>query len=325
MRVLSKLDVEQLLQMADAIDNAYDVFLRVGTPEIHQPVRTVLRVPGKSAVFGVMPAHLGFGDTGRFGVKTVVVDPANSARGFETHMGLVTVFDPMTGAPVSVMDAGSVTALRTAAASAVATRALAATSSGEVAVLGAGVQARLHLKALAEVMEIHLATVWARSSASAHRLTEWATNEVPFPVVARASVREATATADVICTVTSAAEPLLRLADVRPGTHVNAVGACFPTSRELHADLVRAAQVVVDVEESARQEAGDLLLAAADGLPLPVVELGEVIRGETEGRRNPLEITVFESLGFAALDVAAGLLVHDRAMARGFGIEVAIS
>ncbi len=191
--------------------------------------------------------------------------------------------------------------------------------------LGAGVQARLHLKALAEVMDVARATVWSRSLDSAHRLVEWATGEVPFPVVARPSVWEATATADVICTVTSAAEPLLRLADVRPGTHVNAVGACFPTSRELDADLVRASRIFVDVEDSARQEAGDLLLAAADGPPLPMVELGQVLRGETAGRRNPLEITVFESLGFAALDVAAGLLLHERAVAHQVGIEVTIS
>lgn len=322
MRVLSKADVQSLLSPADAINSAHQVFLRLGTEEVRQPVRTVLRVPDKTAVLGVMPAHLGSAEIGNYGVKTVIFDPSNSARGLETHMGLVIVFDPATGVPHAVMEAGSVTALRTAAASAVATGALAATSSGDVAIIGAGVQARLHLKALHEVMDISRATVWSRTPDSARRVAAWASTELPFPVVPRPSVADATAEADVVCTVTSSREPVLSRADVRPGTHINAVGACFPTWRELDGALVRDSRIVVDVEESARQEAGDLLLAAADGALPPVVELGAVLRGEEPGRRTPEEITIFESLGFAALDVAAGMSVHESALKYDVGTEI---
>ena len=324
MRLLSKSDVENLLSMHDAIASACGVLMRTGTEEIRQPVRTVLRVPNKSSVFGIMPAHLGPAETGSYGVKTVVVDPTNSARGLETHVGLVILFDPMSGVPRSVMEAGSVTALRTAAASAVATRALAATSSGEVAIIGSGVQAKLHLKALEEVMEISQATVWSRNPDSVRRLVQWAGTELPFPVVERPSVEEATARADVICTVTSSSEPVLSLADVRPGTHVNAVGACFPTWRELDADLIHDSRIVVDVEESARMEAGDLLLAAVDGQLPPMVELGAVLRGEARGRRDAEEITIFESLGFAALDVAAALTIYELAIEHGVGSEITL-
>jgi len=307
--------------MSDAIKSAREVFLHVGTGDVLQPVRTVLRVPGKIAVFGVMPAHVGPVETGSYGVKTVVVDPSNSSRGLETHVGLIAVFDPITGVPQAVMEAGSVTALRTAAASAVATQALASTAAGHVAVIGSGVQARLHLTAMQHVMDVSRATVWSRSRDSAQRLVDWANTELPFPVAVGASVTAATADADVVCTVTSSSQPVLFHTDLRPGTHVNAVGACFPTWHELDVDLVRGSRIVVDVEESARQEAGDLLLAAVDGeLPL-MVELGAVLRGAAPGRRTPEDITVFESLGFAALDVAAAMSVYERALEQSVGSE----
>lgn len=327
MRVISKSQVRELLSMHSAIDLVRKTFERTGTPEVQQPVRTVVRVPEKPSVLGAMPAHVGLANDGSYGVKAVVVDPTNSERGLQTHLGVVTIFDPKTGSPRAVIEAGAVTALRTAAASAVATRAMATDTSSEVAIIGAGVQARLHLHALSEVLSIRQVRVWSRRLPSAHTFVEWANQNFPFAVAAERSVRDAVSGADVVCTVTSSVEPLIGATDVSPGTHINAVGACFPASRELRADLVTASRVIVDKEDAARVEAGDLILAASEGKAdlTDLVELGSVLRGTVPGRQTREQITTFESLGFAALDVAAALWVCEQAEKRAVGTEVTLT
>jgi alanine dehydrogenase len=323
-KVISRAEAEELLPMGTAIGLVRGVFAQTSTPEIVQPLRTVVRVPGKPSVLGSMPAHVGSPQDGCFGVKTVVVSPGNSAYGLDTHLGVVTVFDRATGAPRAVIEAGSVTAIRTAAASAVATRVLARDGACDVAVIGSGRQARLHLLALHESMQVRTAAIWGRNQEAARALADWAGETFPFAVTVAPTVRAAARQASIICTVTSSAEALLGRDDVVPGTHVNAVGACFPSCRELGADLVAAARIVVDNAEAARAEAGDLLLAAAElGTPpgdLP--ELGAVLRGQARGRCGPDEITVFESLGFAALDVAAASWISAEADRLGKGVSV---
>lgn len=312
--------------MSEAVDIVRATFRQTSTPAIVQPVRTVVRVPGQESVLGSMPAHVGGADQGLFGLKAVVVNPGNARRGLDTHLGVVVVFDPVTGAPAAVLEAGSLTAIRTAAASAVATQVLARARSGIVALVGTGVQARLHLEALAATREISAARIWGRDPEKAQAVSAWAADRLDFPVQVKEVLADATRDADVVCTVTSSRTPLLFLADVAAGTHVNAVGACFPDTRELATDLVVAARVVVDQQEAARFEAGDLLLAAQDrqdALAAPV-ELGAVLRGESAGRTSEREVTVFESLGFAALDVATGEWVARRAADEGVGIEVAM-
>jgi alanine dehydrogenase len=310
--------------MSRALEVVEATFRITGTDDVEQPVRTVVRVPGKSAVLGSMPAHVGPARGGAYGVKVVVVDPTNAMRGLDTHLGLVTSFDAETGQPVAVVEAGAVTAIRTAAASAVATRTLAGTLDGHVAVIGAGVQAQLHLEAMHAVMLVRGATIWSRRPEAAAELAERATATYPFPVEAAPTVRAATKEADVICTVTSSTCPILSLADVRPGTHVNAVGACFPDSRELSSDLIGASRVVVDVLDAARVEAGDLLLAESEGVHSlnGAAELGAILRGSPGGRVDAAEITLFESLGFAALDVATAIWVAAEADRRGLGTAV---
>ncbi|MGC7102843.1 ornithine cyclodeaminase family protein [Amycolatopsis lurida] len=326
MRVLSKNDVERLLPMHGAIDIVQRVFLATGTPVLVEPVRTVVRVPGHEGVLASMPAFLDEGGSGGFGLKTVVVNPGNAARGLETHQGVVITFDDVTGVPSAVIEAGSLTAIRTAAASAVATRALAKARTGRIAVLGTGLQARLHLRAVAAVHDVSSAAVWGRDPHKAEEVASWARQDLGLPVEACTTVRAATHDADVVSTVTSTREPILAAADLRAGAHVNAVGACFPDARELSTDLVERARLVVDRREAARTEAGDLLLAAAELGPVldRAVELGEVLRGEHAGREADDDITVFESLGFAALDVATGRYLVRQAVARGIGTDLAL-
>lgn len=326
MRVLSKNDVERLLSINEAIDIVQRVFLATGTPALVEPVRTVVRVPGRDGVLASMPAFLNDGGAGCFGVKTVVVDPGNAARELETHQGVVVTFDDVTGVPSAVIEAGSLTAIRTAAASAVATRALAKVNTGRVAVLGTGLQARLHLRTVAAVHDVAVAAVWGRDPHKAEELASWARQHLGLPVEACATVRAATHDADVVSTVTSTREPILAASDLRPGAHVNAVGACFPDARELSTDLVERSRLIIDRREAARTEAGDLLVAAAELGPVldRAVELGEVLRGEYPGREADDDITVFESLGFAALDVATARRLVHLAVAQGLGTDIAL-
>ncbi|MGJ7908013.1 ornithine cyclodeaminase family protein [Actinopolyspora sp. H202] len=326
MQVISRPEVERLLPMSKAIDLVRDTFGRTGTTEIVQPVRTIVRAPDAPALLGSMPARVSDGTTGHFGLKTIVVNPDNARHGLDTHLGVVVAFDPATGAPSAVIEAGSLTAIRTAAASAVATQALAPSRSGTVAIVGTGAQARLHLEALAATREIHTAKIWGRAPEKAHALAAWAAERFEFPAHACQTLADATRDADIVCTVTSSRTPLLSRTDLAPGAHVNAVGACLSDARELAADLVGAARIIVDQRDAAWVEAGDLLLAASElGTPIDdPVELGEVLRGEAGVRTSEQEITVFESLGFAALDVAVAHWIGMRAEQDGAGVQVAM-
>lgn len=323
MRVLSGTDVEHLLTDREAIDAVEEVFRRVGTEVIVQPVRSIMQVPGRPAVLASMPAYL-HDNAGGFGLKVVVVDPDNASRGHETHQGVVIAFDPVNNVPSAVVEASSLTAIRTAAASAVATKTLARVRTKRAAVLGTGRQARMHLRMLMSVHPLETATLWGRDLQRAEGVATWAREKLDLQVEVCGTVREATYGADVISTVTSAREPILTADDVAPGTHINAVGSCFPTSRELSTDIVERSHVVVDRRDSAQVEAGDLLLAAAEGWPdlHRSAELGEVLRGTAPGRRESGEITVFESLGFAALDVATTHRLTILATSQGVGSEI---
>lgn len=328
MRVIGKADVERLFTMDEAIPVADSTFRKIGTPNVTQPLRTVVRIAEQAAVFGAMPAHVQDGNSAGFGIKAVVADPSNAGRGLPTHLGVVVTFDDSTGHPRAVIDAESLTAIRTAAASAVATRVLANCDAGNVAILGSGTQARLHLHALRSVRPVRQVWVWSRNRQHAEQLAEWSNSIFDFDTIVAGSASQAVAQADLVCTVTSSPTPLICAPDIQPGTHINAVGACFPMSRELSSDLVAAARTIVDISDSAMAEAGDLLIPAAEGvlmLPQSFPELGEVLRREQAGRTRRQEITVFESLGFGALDVASAIRIFELAVDAQAGIEVDLS
>jgi alanine dehydrogenase len=225
------------------------------------------------------------------------------------------------------VDAAAVTAIRTAAASAVATDLLAGPDASVLAVLGAGVQARSHLSAMAAVRSLSGIRVWNRNPERARRLAAWATRKLGVPASACPRAAAATAGADLVCTTTSSAEPILGSADVADGAHVNAVGASFAHARELTADLVCRAAVFVDGRDAARQDAGDLLAAAGSGFLAGDIrgEIGEVLLGRVPGRRpGSREVTVFKSVGLAVQDVLAARYVWQRAREAGLGTTVAM-
>jgi ornithine cyclodeaminase len=298
--VLSEHDVRSVLTMGACVA-AMDAVLRsLARGELHQPLRPVTRPEGADSLMGLMPAYRG-GDRPAWSLKEIVIAPGNPARGLDAHQGAVLLHDGETGELRALVNASAITEIRTAAVSAVATRALARPDAQVVAILGGGVQARSHAEAMRTVLPDATLRTWARAGGG--------------------TPEEALSGADVVCTCTSAREPILRREWLSPGAHVNAVGSSVPTARELDAETVAAATFFVDRRESALAEAGDLLLAGF-GEERIAAELGEVLVGSHPGRTAPEELTVFKSLGLGVEDLAAAELVVRRAREQGVGTEV---
>jgi len=226
---------------------------------------------------------------------------------------------------LAMMDAASITAIRTAAVSGVATRLLARTNAATLAILGAGVQARTHIDAMLAVRSFTKILVWSRTPEHARAVAEDARQRHGVEVEAAKSAADAVSVADVVCTVTAAREPVLRGEWLKPGTHINAVGASMPTARELDTEAVRRARIFVDRRESALNEAGDLLIPIQEGAIAAdaiVADLGERLVSGGTARRNEEEITLFKSLGLAIEDLACAHFLHGRAKADGSGTWV---
>jgi ornithine cyclodeaminase/alanine dehydrogenase-like protein (mu-crystallin family) len=317
--VLSDRDVRELLDMESCIEAMADVLASLARDELFQPLRFVARPAGANGFMGLMPAHR-TGSEGAYALKEIVVTPSNPTRGLDAHQGAVLLHDGETGELRAVLNASPVTEIRTAAASAVATRALARADAKRVAILGAGVQARSHVEAMRAVLDDPEIRIWTRNPEAAAALA----SEVG--AIAAPSADAALYGAEVVCTTTASAEPVVELRWLSSGAHVNAVGACIPTARELDTATVTASSFFTDRRESALTEAGDYVLAAAEGAVGPehiVAELGEVLAGLHPGRADEGELTVYESLGIAVEDLAAAELVVRRARERGLGTEAA--
>ena len=295
--------------------------------ETYLPLRSIMRPPAAAGFMGLMPAWRGQhrDQAAAFGLKTICLIPGNPARGLDAHQGLVTLFDGETGVPTAILDASAVTAVRTAAVTAVATGLLARRDARELAILGAGVQARTHLRALATVRDFEQVRVYAPTRAHAEAVVEEATVARGKLSVAP-SAEEAVRGADVVVVATSAREPVLARAWLKPGAHVNAVGASTPQAREIDTATVAACALFCDSRESLRNEAGEFQLAIREGA-IPGeehvrAELGEVLAGTSPGRRDDSELTMFRSLGLAIEDLAAAQTAVTRARAEGIGTEV---
>jgi ornithine cyclodeaminase len=296
--------------------------------ETFMPLRSVMMPPDAAGFLGLMPGwSRGRGDgTAAFALKAVCIVPGNPARGLDAHQGLVTLFDGETGVPTAILDASAVTAVRTAAVTAVATGALARPDAATLAVLGAGTQARAHLRALAGVRAFERVWVYAPTAAHAAEVAEEGVAAGLAGVTVAASAQAALRDADVVVTVTSAREPVLRREWLKPGAHLNAVGASSPRSREIDTATVAASALFCDSRESLRNEAGEFRLAIAEGLITGDehvrAELGEVLAGTAAGRRDAGELTMFRSLGLAVEDLAAAQCAVAVAAQQGIGTEV---
>jgi ornithine cyclodeaminase len=317
---LNERDVHALLEMPACITLMHDALTTLARGDAIQPLRSMVRLPDGSGLLGLMPGYLG--EPRAFGLKVVSVMPGNHGTAYDSHQGVVMLFGVEHGEPLVIADATAITAVRTAAVSGAATQALARADAGDLALLGTGTQARTHLAAMAAVRPLRRVRVWSRSRANAERFAreEGARHAVKIEVSADAEA--AVRGADLVCTTTSAREPVLRGRWLAPGAHINAVGACFPASRELDGEAVARARFYTDRRESCLAEAGDFLLARAEGAiddTHLLGELGELLLGTVRGRTADAEITLFKSLGLAIEDLASAHFLLRRGRETGAG------
>lgn len=296
--VLSEHDVEELLTMERCIEVMADALAALARGDVHNPLRQAIRAPGAAGLLGLMPSWRA-SQPPYYALKEVCVFPENPKRGLDTHLGAVILHSGDTGEPLAFMNASAITAIRTAAVSAVATRLLAREDAAVLAIIGKGVQAQSHRRAIPLVRPIREIRMCGRGE----------------------SVEDAVRGADIIVTATSSREPILRREWVGAGTHVNAVGSSIAAARELEADLVASASLFVDRRESTTNESGDYLAAVEHGAVIRA-EIGELLLGTAEGRRSPDEITLFKSLGLAIEDLASAAFLYERARSEGRGTWV---
>jgi ornithine cyclodeaminase len=306
-------DVPRLLPMQECIEVMERAFRVLARGDALFPLRPVMWLPERRGALGLMPGHLGEPDV--MGVKVVSVFPGNATTPYESHQGTVLLFETRNGRLLAIIDAGEITAIRTAAASALATRLLARPDAGDLALLGSGTQARTHLEAIRLVRDVRRVRVWSRTSERAHRFADVESARHGITVEPVPTAREALRDADIVCTTTGTRDPIVLGDWIEPGTHINAVGACIPVARELDTAAVRRARLFVDSMESAQNEAGDFLIPKCEGAiddTHIVGELCEVLVERVPGRTSAQEVTLFKSLGIAIEDVAAAQRIYEK-------------
>jgi thiomorpholine-carboxylate dehydrogenase len=297
-RTLPESEIAQLLRYEELIPAMERALTAFSAGQVTQPVRSVLTVEKDQRFFGVMPAVTPAG----MGAKLVAFFPKNAAAGLPTHLATIVLFETETGHPLAFLDGRLITEMRTAAVSAAVTRYLAPENARVLALIGSGVQAQAHLEALRHVCRFEEVRVWSHTPEHAQR---FATRHGARAMSLESAVRGA----DVVVTATFAREPLVKGAWLKPGAHVNAVGACSPTWRELDDAAMTGSSVVVDSREAALRESGDVILSGARIFG----EAGEVFAGTLRPPRH--STTVFKSLGLAVEDIATARLVYDAAVA----------
>ena len=315
--IVSQPEIARLLPMPECIEAMAEALRAVARGEVVLPLRQVVPLPHRLGALASMPVYA---ESPRaMAVKVIAVFPGNRGTPFDSHQGVVLLFEGEHGSLRAILDASEVTAIRTAAVSGVATRLLAREDAADLAILGSGVQARTHLAAMLVVRHVRRVRVWSPNAENRDRFIEYESRRHNVPVEPAASVQSAVAGADVICTTTSAREPVLRGKWIAAGAHVNAVGSSIKTARELDTEAVRRSRLFVDRRESTLNEAGDFLIPKAEGAigdDHIRGEIGDLLLGRVRGRESDKEITLFKSVGLAVQDLviatqaaaAAGIL-----------------
>ncbi len=324
MLILSESDLRRVLNPREVREAVESGFQSLFQGEALAPERLHLAIPSQEAVLLEMPARIESQTRTLLGTKIVSVFPQNATRNLDTVQGLYLLLDGETGKPLALMDGKFITAMRTAATSAVATKFMAATGKTRLAIFGAGVQARFHIEAMLEVAEVERVLIASRSPEKAERLAEFveAAHHIPCDTV---TAEEAAAGANLICTCTNSSEPLFDGALLRAGTHINAIGAYTPQMRELDTRAVTRARVVIDNESAAGREAGELLIPLGEGAITPSHisgTLAEVVAGKIVGRASPDDITLFKSCGLAIEDLVTAQLAYEKARQENIGTPI---
>jgi ornithine cyclodeaminase len=324
-RVISGRELRELLPFDACVEAVEQAMRGVSRGRALMPLRQFMQVPARDGKLAWMPGALH--DPECFGIKLLSLFPGNPRVGLSSHVGLYVLYESAHGRPLAIMEASALTAIRTAAASVVATQALARPDSKTLAIIGTGEEARSHVDAFQAVRPFERVVVWGRREEAANALAEHARRAGCDSVEVAASVAAAAADADVICTVTGSPTALLFGREVRPGTHLNLVGASIPTSREVDDDLVAKARYFVDFRGSAMAQAGELLDAIKAGRVTAAHirgEIGDVLNGSAPGRTAAADVTIYKSLGVAAQDLAGALLVYRNALERGLGTKATL-
>lgn len=317
--------VTELYTMDRAIATMRDAFRMLDEGDVVMPLRSLLVLPGGQRVMGLMPSYAGALDA--VGVKAVAAFPDNFGTEYDTHQGVVLFFDAQRGLLRAIVDATSITAIRTAAVSAVATGLLAREDARELAIIGAGTQAVAHLEAMSLVRPLQRARVFSVPHESAVAFAAAQSDRFGVPVEVAETAQAAVAGADIVCTVTTSPEPVLKGEWVSPGTHVNCVGAYSPTTREIDSDLMVKSRLYADRRESLTAEAGEFLIPRSEGLigdDHVRGELSELLVGKAHGRTSAEQITLFKSLGVAIEDLASACFVYRTAQESRQGTWVEI-
>jgi ornithine cyclodeaminase len=313
MRFINRDEVARRLTYELCIPIVREAMIAFSKGETKQLLRSIIPL-GDGRLFGVMPGAMGGREV--FGAKLISVFPENFAKGVQSHQGVVVLFDPDSGAPVCVAHAGEITAIRTGAASAVATDALARTDASRLALLGYGEQAATHARAITRVRKLGAITVWGRSTERARDFADKIRNELGIEATAAPTARACVADSDIVCTVTSAKQPILEGKWLRPGAHVNIVGSSYDGPVEVDNDLVANCRFFADSREGVIAQGAEFRRAKAAGLigdDHIAGEIGQVLAGDIAGRRSDGEITAYKSLGHIVQDLASAWALYAQA------------
>ncbi|HEV8572475.1 MAG TPA: ornithine cyclodeaminase family protein [Actinomycetota bacterium] len=321
--VLNQDEVRELLPMDECIEVMEAALASLARGEVLLPLRQITWLPDGRSALATMPAYAGH--LGAVGVKVITIFPGNEGTELDAHQGAVLLFETERGRPLLLCDATEVTAIRTAAVSGVATRHLAREDARDLAILGSGTQARSHLEAMLAVRDVRSVRVWSRTEEHSRTFAERELEARGLTIEVAPTAEDAVRGADLVCTTTSARDPVLLGEWLAPGTHVNAVGFSGRDGREVDTEAVRRARLYVDRRESAVKEKGDVVIPIEEGSigeDHIAGELGEVLIGTAPGRSSSEEITLFESAGLAIEDLASAHHLYEKAKEKGIGTRV---
>jgi ornithine cyclodeaminase len=303
--------------MHECIEVMENMFRALATDECIQPLRTIMRLPENKGLLGMMPGYVK--ELNVMGIKLISVFHNNSESGYPSHQGIVMLFDGTHGRPLMLFDAEEITALRTAAASAVATKLLSNADVHSLGILGTGVQAEKHIEAISLVRDIDEIHIWGRNRDHAIFLAEKIIGRYNSAIIVEDSAENVAKNAAIICTVTSSPHPVLQGEWIRGGTHINAVGSSTPATRELDTATISKSRLFTDRYESLFNEAGDFIFPKNEGVifnDFVKAEIGEVLTGKKEGRTNTDDITVFKSLGIAVEDIYSSWHIYNKIVSK---------
>ncbi|WP_109354007.1 ornithine cyclodeaminase family protein [Sphingorhabdus sp. EL138] len=323
MKIITSSMVEKYLTTKICLEAVRNAMTAVSREKTHLPIRQFIPIMGREGKMALMPGAMN--DPDCFGIKLVCKYPRAEGSKYGTHVGMVLVFDSKLGIPLAMIEGASLTAIRTAAASALATDLLANRNCSTLTIMGNGEQAKRHIRAMLAVRNPSTILIWGRDQDKTKFFASSMARETNCSVHALRHAEEAVSRADLICTTTSSSEPILLGAWLKPGTHINLVGAATASSAEADQEVVKRSRFFVDYRPAAMAAAGELLRAIEGGAidkDHISAEIGEVVQNPNCGRQNDGEITVYKSLGLAAQDLAVGHLLYKLSIDQNFGFKV---